>query len=65
MELREVSVGAQEPGNQHYGRSVTVGHSQTVINRRRMKQQNVGGEERLFPNRNVGFCLIFAKVGMP
>ena len=36
--------------------------AEAVIHRRRVQEEDVGGEERLFPNGYVGFCMVFAKV---
>ena len=44
VELSEISVSAQESGDQDYRRSVTARYAETVINGRGVKEENVGGK---------------------
>src|SRR5208337_1052656 len=43
-QLRQVSVGTQEPGNEDDRRPVTTRHTQAVVNRRSMQQKKLRTE---------------------
>src|SRR5271166_5542879 len=61
VELGKIRVGAEKAGNYHNRRTVAVWDAEAVIHRRRVQEEDVSGEKCLFPNSDVGFCVVFAK----
>jgi len=62
LQLRQVSIGAEEAGDDDDPGIVAVRNPQTVINGGRVQQEEVNGKQRFLPNPDVGFCFVLLDV---
>jgi hypothetical protein len=60
IEVRHINIGTEETGDDNDGGTFAVRHSQAIVNRGGVQEQEFGPEQRLVPNGKVRVRLMFA-----